>query len=119
MSINLCLPRSGRSKARLISRPAPAVACRGLTKDFGEGDSRTRVLRGVDLDVFAGEITLLVGPSGCGKTTLLSVVAGMLEPTTGTVRVLGTELVGLPARRKAALRQTGLGFVFQQYNLLP
>jgi putative ABC transport system ATP-binding protein len=97
----------------------PAVSCRDLTKDFGEGESRARVLRGVDLEADAGEITLLVGPSGCGKTTLLSVVAGLLEPTAGEVRVLGTDLGRLPAAAKAAFRRQHIGFVFQQYNLLP
>src|SRR5947209_10079368 len=67
----------------------PAVVCRGVTKEFGKGDNRTRVLRGVDLEVRYGEITLLVGQSGCGKTTLLSVMAGLLDPTAGEVEALG------------------------------
>jgi putative ABC transport system ATP-binding protein len=73
----------------------------------------------VDLSVHSGELTLLVGPSGCGKTTLLSVVAGILEPTAGEVRVLGTNLTELSRRRKTEFRSTNIGFVFQQYNLLP
>ena len=58
-----------------------AVRCRGLTKEFTAGDTRVCALRGVDLELPSGELTLLVGPSGCGKTTLISIVAGLLEPT--------------------------------------
>jgi putative ABC transport system ATP-binding protein len=102
-----------------VATPALAVSCRNLTKEFGDGDARVLALRGVDLDVYPGEITLLVGPSGCGKTTLLSVIAGILEPTAGTVAVLGEDLVRLGGRRKVNFRGRNIGFVFQQYNLLP
>jgi putative ABC transport system ATP-binding protein len=97
----------------------PAVRCRHLTKDYGSGNSLVRALRGVELDVFPGELTLLVGPSGCGKTTLLSVVAGILEPTSGSVEVLGTDLTRLSSWRKVRFRRDNVGFVFQQFNLLP
>jgi putative ABC transport system ATP-binding protein len=90
-----------------------------VTKNYGTGNSQVMALRGVDLDVYPAELTLLVGPSGCGKTTLLSVVAGILEPTEGEVVVLGTDLVKLSARRKVAFRRQNVGFVFQQFNLLP
>lgn len=96
-----------------------AVACRQLTKDYGSGDSRVRALRGVDLDIYPGELTLLMGPSGCGKTTLLSVVAGILEPTGGSVQVLGHDLMRLSQSRKVRFRRENVGFVFQQFNLLP
>ena len=96
-----------------------AVRCRSVTKNYGSGDSQVQALRGVDLDVHAAELTLLVGPSGCGKTTLLSVVAGILKPTQGEVSVLGTDLVQLSDRRKVAFRRAQIGFVFQQFNLLP
>jgi putative ABC transport system ATP-binding protein len=69
--------------------------------------------------VFDGQLTLLVGPSGCGKTTLISVVAGLLNPTRGSVSVLGTELSKLSAGRLVGFRAENIGFVFQQYNLLP
>src|SRR6516162_8096026 len=75
----------------------PAVSCRNITKDFGTGEARVQALRGVTLEVRPGEVTLLVGPSGCGKTTLISIIAGILEPTGGTVSVLGTDLTSLPA----------------------
>jgi putative ABC transport system ATP-binding protein len=98
---------------------ALAVRCRGVTKDFGAGGTRVQALRGVDLDVYTGEMTLLVGPSGCGKTTLLSVIAGILEPTAGSVEVLGTDLVHLSGRQVVRFRGQRIGFVFQQFNLLP
>ncbi len=105
----------------MTPEPAPniAVRCRSVTKNYGTGDSQVQALRGVDLDVHAAELTLLVGPSGCGKTTLLSVVAGILKPTQGEVSVLGTDLVQLSERRKVAFRRAQIGFVFQQFNLLP
>jgi putative ABC transport system ATP-binding protein len=108
------------TKDEVLSTPdSLAVACRGVTKEFVQGDTRTLALRGVDLEVFAGEMTLLVGPSGCGKTTLISIIAGLLDPTRGEVDVLGTNLTRLPGRRKVAFRGEHIGFVFQQYNLLP
>jgi putative ABC transport system ATP-binding protein len=96
-----------------------AVECRGVTKDFGQGETRVQALRGVDLEVPDGEMTLLVGPSGCGKTTLISIIAGLLEPTAGEVSVLGTSLTRLSGGRKVRFRGANIGFVFQQYNLLP
>jgi putative ABC transport system ATP-binding protein len=96
-----------------------AVICRGVTKEFGDGDSRTLALRGVDLEVHPGQMTLLVGPSGCGKTTLISIVAGLLDATAGDVTVLGQELRRLRGRQLVRFRGRYIGFVFQQYNLLP
>lgn len=96
-----------------------AVQCREVRKEFGNGASKVRALRGVDLDVRYGEMTLLVGPSGCGKSTLLSVIAGLLKTTAGEVTVLGKQIEKLPARQQILFRRQNLGFVFQQYNLLP
>lgn len=96
-----------------------AIACRGVTKEFGVGDALVRALRGVDLDVYAGELTLLVGPSGCGKTTLLSVVCGILNATVGRIEVLGQDLTKLRGGRLVGFRGQNVGFVFQQFNLLP
>ena len=88
-------------------------------KTYGSGNAEVHALRGVDLDVYPGEITMLVGPSGCGKTTLLSVIAGILKPTSGSVVALGTELTALNSWRRTAFRRKNVGFVFQQFNLLP
>jgi putative ABC transport system ATP-binding protein len=96
-----------------------AVTCRGLTKAFGDGDARVMALRGVDMDVYAGQMTLLVGESGCGKTTLISVIAGLLDPTEGEVSVLGQDLRKMRGSRLVNFRGKNIGFVFQQYNLLP
>jgi putative ABC transport system ATP-binding protein len=98
---------------------SPAVVCRGVTKEFGSGDTKTVALRGVDLDVRYGETTLLVGPSGCGKTTLISIIAGLLYPTSGEISVLGHDLVRLRNSKLVNFRAQNIGFVFQQYNLLP
>ncbi len=95
------------------------VRARGITKSFGEGDTKIPVLKGVDLDVASGEVLLLVGPSGSGKTTLLSVIAGILETDDGDVRVLGESIHELSASEKTNFRRDHLGFIFQQYNLLP
>src|SRR5436190_23834983 len=99
--------------------PMNAVSCRQVKKEFGDGDNRALVLRGVDFDVQFGEMTMLVGPSGCGKTTLLSVIAGLLNPTEGEISVLGENMNRLPGTESVLFRRKNLGFVFQQYNLLP
>ena len=97
----------------------PAVECRLVTKDFGTGETRVPVLRGVDLEVPYGQITLLAGPSGCGKTTLLSVIAGLLDKTGGFLSVLGCDIDRLRGADAVRFRRRNLGFIFQQYNLLP
>jgi putative ABC transport system ATP-binding protein len=96
-----------------------AVQCRGIVKDFGSGENRVSVLRGVDFDAPLGEMTILAGPSGCGKTTLLSVIAGLLNPTDGGLEVLGNDMTKLRNGASVEFRRRNLGFVFQQYNLLP
>jgi putative ABC transport system ATP-binding protein len=96
-----------------------AVACEGVIKEFGANATKTRALRGVDVEVYDGQLTLLVGPSGCGKTTLISIVAGLLIPTEGKVAVLGKDLAKLSGRQLVEFRAKNIGFVFQQYNLLP
>src|SRR5207247_5638404 len=97
----------------------PAVVCRDLHKHFGEGEARVQVLRGVNFQARQGELTFLVGPSGCGKTTLISVIAGLLNSTGGEVEVLDQKTEKLSAAERILFRRRNLGFVFQQYNLLP
>jgi putative ABC transport system ATP-binding protein len=102
-----------------IAESELAVRCEGVTKEFGDGDEKVHALRGVDLEVPFGEMALLVGPSGCGKTTLISIIAGLLDATAGSVEVLGTNLRALRGGRLVRFRGDNIGFVFQQYNLLP
>lgn len=96
-----------------------AVICRGVKKAFGNGSGRLEVLRGVDLEARYGELTFLVGPSGSGKTTLLSIVAGLLKHDEGSVHVLGQDLSKLHNGEAALFRLRNIGFVFQQFNLVP
>ncbi|HEV7227299.1 ABC transporter ATP-binding protein [Brevundimonas sp.] len=97
---------------------APVIA-RGVDMAFGSDGVKTQVLFGVDLDIAAGELTMLVGPSGCGKTTLLSILSGTLRPTGGEVTVMGQTITSLRDADKVRLRRKRIGFIFQQYNLLP
>ena len=96
-----------------------AVRCRGITKSYGTGDAKVTALRGVDLDIRLGELLMLVGPSGCGKTTLISVLAAILDQDDGECVVLGKDVRRLGARARARFRGQTIGFVFQQFNLLP
>jgi putative ABC transport system ATP-binding protein len=96
-----------------------AVSCRQVRKSFGQGDATVEVLRGVDFDAVQGKLTFLVGPSGCGKTTLISVIAGLLDPSAGMVELFGQDLEALTPRERILFRRANLGFVYQQFNLLP
>lgn len=98
---------------------ALAVDCHDVVKSFGSGDAKVMALRGVTLQVYSGQMTLLVGPSGCGKTTLISAIAGMLTPDSGSIGVFGQDLHAMSRRKLTAFRGGTVGFVFQQYNLLP
>src|SRR5216117_250694 len=97
----------------------PAVQCRDLRKDFGEGATQVQVLRGVDFDARQGQLTFLVGPSGCGKTTLISVIAGLLNSSGGEVELFNQQVEKFSARERILFRRKNLGLVYQQYNLLP
>ncbi|ULA64824.1 MAG: Lipoprotein-releasing system ATP-binding protein LolD [Nitrospira sp.] len=99
--------------------PAAAVSLRGIVKSFGTGDTKVTVLRGIDLDIYLGEILLLVGESGGGKTTLLSAIAGILDIDDGAIDVLGVPLSELPAAKRTTFRGQTMGFIYQQFNLLP
>ena len=111
--------RDDSGSVGLLNGPSTAVVCRQVTKEFGDGDSRVFALRGIDLEVYGGELTLLVGPSGCGKTTLISIIAGLLDPTAGALEVLGEDLSRMRGGQLVDFRGENVGFVFQQYNLLP
>jgi putative ABC transport system ATP-binding protein len=91
----------------------------GIAKDLGHGAGQIRALKGVDLALKGGQLTLLMGPSGSGKTTLLSILGCMLTPTEGTVRVRGDSIAGKNPEDLAKLRRENIGFVFQSYHLFP
>jgi putative ABC transport system ATP-binding protein len=97
----------------------PGVSCRGVRKHFGSGEARVEALRGVDFETRFGELSFLVGPSGCGKTTLISIIAGLLDRTGGDLSVLGTNMDDLSTNERVLFRRQNLGFIFQQFNLLP
>ena len=96
-----------------------AVFCRGVTKSFGEGDTKVQVLRNLDLEIGMGQLAMLMGPSGCGKTTLSSIIAGLLDLTGGDLEVLGERPSTFKPQDQILFRRENLGFVFQQFNLLP
>src|SRR5262245_49014017 len=96
-----------------------AVELSGVTKTYGSGDAKVTALRGVDLQVYAGELLMLVGPSGCGKTTLISVVAGILDQDGGRCIVLGSDIQAMGDRERVLFRGHNVGFVFQAFNLIP
>jgi putative ABC transport system ATP-binding protein len=91
----------------------------GIAKDLGHGAGQIRALKGVDLALKGGQLTLLMGPSGSGKTTLLSILGCMLTPTEGIVRVRGDSIAGKDPEELAKLRRENIGFVFQSYHLFP
>lgn len=103
----------------MSSSNTPIISCQGLTKFYGEGATAVPALRGVDLDINAGELFMLVGPSGCGKTTLISILAAILDATEGRCQVLGNDIQRMTKAQKNHLRSIHIGFVFQAFNLLP
>src|SRR5690242_4433041 len=90
-----------------------------VDKEYGAGDSRVRALRGVSLEIEAGEFVAIMGPSGSGKTTLLHLIAGLDTPSAGRIVIAGRELAGLPDDERSDLRLRQIGFVFQTFNLFP
>jgi len=97
----------------------PIISIRGLRKTYHVGEVDVHALRGVDLDVQAGEFVAIVGPSGSGKSTLFHIVGGLTPPTSGTIHIAGRDLLGMSEAQRTELRKTSVGFVFQKYNLLP
>ena len=96
-----------------------ALQARGLRKVYAQGEAAMVAVDDVDLDVHHGELTLLMGPSGSGKTTLVSILGGILRPTSGTVSIDSRPIDGLNDRDLSAFRLRHIGFVFQGFNLFP
>lgn len=96
-----------------------AIRAAGIVKEFGSGETLLRVLDDISIAVPTGDMTFLVGPSGCGKTTFVSVLAGILTPEQGEVSLFGRSLKTLKGAALARFRRANIGFIFQQFNLLP
>lgn len=99
--------------------PAPVFHVRGVTKIYGVGAAEVRALDGVDLDLYAGELLVLLGPSGSGKTTLLNNLGGLDVPTSGELRYRDLDLANADEADLTQYRRATVGFVFQFYNLIP
>ena len=103
---------------RVHEKPA-VVSARGLVRRYGEGDTMVEALRDVSLDFAAGGLTAVMGPSGSGKSTLMHILAGLDQPTRGTVEVAGENITRMGDNELTRLRRRHIGFVFQFFNLLP
>ena len=111
--------RSEDGDCSMATTAPPIVSVTGLWKVYGEGEAEVDALKGVDLQLNAGELAVILGPSGSGKTTLLNIMGGIESLTRGSVSVGGNELVGLGPEELATIRRDNLGFVFQFFNLVP
>jgi len=97
----------------------PVLEAKQITKTLGVAPNEVHALKGVDVSLRPGELTLLMGPSGSGKTTLLSILGCILKPTSGTVQIVGRSTAGLGPEQLAAIRREHIGLIFQSYNLFP
>ena len=92
---------------------------KNIRKSFGSGESRVEVLKGIDVELEKGEICVLLGPSGSGKSTLLNIIGGIDQPDSGTIVIRGEEMEQMNEKKLTQYRRVHLGYIFQQYNLLP
>lgn len=97
----------------------PILSARGVTKTYRTGSREVEALRGVDLDVHAGELVMVMGPSGNGKTTLLNCLSGLDDIDAGTVTVDGKDLFAMSDAERTRHRAQRMGFIFQAFNLIP
>ncbi len=102
-----------------MSTLRPMVQATGLTKTVDTGTHTVQILRGIDLEIGAGEVAAIMGPSGSGKSTLLGLLAGFDSPTSGRVHIDGEDITGLSEDELARIRGRKIGFVFQSYQLIP
>lgn len=97
----------------------PLVGLYGVSKEYPDTPQPLRVLKDISLELQAGESAAIVGPSGCGKSTLLNLIGTLDRPSSGTIRIDGRDVSGLPESERAAMRNAAIGFVFQMHHLLP
>src|SRR5689334_4621746 len=102
-----------------MSEAAPIIQLSNVTKSYTRGEERLEVLRGLDLSAPEGTFEALMGPSGSGKSTLLNLIAGLDRPTSGTVKVAGSDVGAMDEGKRATWRAGNIGFIFQTYNLMP
>lgn len=110
---------TGPTTAARGEQRAALFTVRGLTKVYVSGESEIRALDGVDLDLYEGELVVLLGASGSGKSTLLNILGGLDVPTGGTIRYRGEDLTAADERQLTQFRREAVGFIFQFYNLIP
>ena len=113
-------PEYDEASALLVPALAPAVVqAANVSKRYGQGDVQVEALRNVSLDIEEGRLTAIMGPSGSGKSTLMHLLAGLDQPSDGTVSIDGVEISSMSDSELTKLRRTHIGFVFQFFNLLP
>jgi putative ABC transport system ATP-binding protein len=95
------------------------VSLQNVIKNYGHGEIITKALRGINLKIFAGDFSAMMGPSGCGKSTLLNIIGGLDRVSSGEVIFNGKDFNTLPNKDLSIIRRNNIGFVFQNYNLLP
>src|SRR5437660_1787910 len=95
----------------------PTIQARGITRAFGDGETKTVAVNDVSLELYRRQMVLLMGPSGSGKSTLLAVLSGLLHPDSGTVLALDKDLWAMTERQRESFRLDNCGFIFQGYNL--
>ncbi|HAJ74774.1 MAG TPA: ABC transporter ATP-binding protein, partial [Lachnospiraceae bacterium] len=95
------------------------LSIQNIHKSFGAGDTRTEVLKGIDIDIEKGEFCVLLGPSGSGKSTLLNIIGGIDKPDRGTIVINGESMKNMNEKKLTNYRRGHLGYIFQMYNLIP
>ena len=108
-----------KSRFEMWEHGEPVIELRGITREFQNGDTTSKILRGINLDVYEGEFLVLLGESGCGKSTLLNIIGGMDKATSGEFRCFGQDFSNADRDMLTEYRRHNIGFIFQSYNLMP